>query len=80
MENISAKLFMKYDCIEEMKKIPDNSVDLIFADPLYYLQLPKGKRLKRSNGTEIIPADSDWDSLKATIIMTPLLMLGLASA
>ena len=43
------------DCIEEMKKIPDNSVDLIFADPPYYLQLPKGKRLKRSNGTEIIP-------------------------
>ena len=43
------------DCIEEIKKIPDNSVDLIFADPPYYLQLPKGKRLKRADGSEIIP-------------------------
>ena len=53
------------DCLIEMKKIPDNSVDLIFADPPYYLQLPKGKRLKRSNGTEIIPVDNDWDSFES---------------
>ncbi|MFP4487074.1 MAG: DNA-methyltransferase [Campylobacterales bacterium] len=44
-----------------MKKIDNNSIDLIFADPPYYLQLPKKKRLKRANGTEIIPVDSDWD-------------------
>ena len=50
------------DCIEEMKKIPDNTFDLIFADPPYYLQLPKGKRLKRADGSEIIPVEDDWDS------------------
>lgn len=49
------------NCIEELTKFPNNSIDLIFADPPYYLQLPKGKRLKRSNGTEIIPVDDKWD-------------------
>lgn len=53
------------DCIEEIKKIPDNSVDLIFADPPYYLQLPKGKRLKRADGSEIIPVDNEWDSFES---------------
>lgn len=48
------------DCIEEIKKIPDNFVDLIFADPPYYLQFPKGKRLKRVDGSEIIPVDNEW--------------------
>ena len=48
-----------------MKKLPDNSVDLIFADPPYYLQLPKGKRLKRADGSEIIPVDNDWDSFES---------------
>ncbi|HSA08304.1 MAG TPA: DNA methyltransferase [Candidatus Moranbacteria bacterium] len=49
------------DCVEVLKRLPDNSIDLIFADPPYYLQLPKGKRLKRANGTEIIPVDDAWD-------------------
>lgn len=53
------------DCIEEMKKIPDNTFDLIFADPPYYLQLPKGKRLKRADGSEIIPVDDDWDNFSS---------------
>ncbi len=53
------------DCIEELKKIPNNSIDLIFADPPYYLQLPKGKRLKRANGTEVIPVDDEWDKFES---------------
>lgn len=53
------------DCIEELKKIPSNSINLIFADPPYYLQLPKGKRLKRANGTEVIPVDDEWDKFES---------------
>ena len=53
------------NCIEELKKIPHNSIDLIFADPPYYLQLPKGKRLKRANGTEVIPVDDEWDKFES---------------
>ncbi len=30
---------IKGDCIEELKNLPENSVDLIFADPPYNLQL-----------------------------------------
>jgi len=53
------------DCVEEMKKFPDDFVDLIFADPPYYLQLPKGKRLKRADGSEIIPVDEEWDQFES---------------
>lgn len=53
------------DCIEEMKKLPNNSVDLIFVDPLYYLQLPKGKRLKRVDGLEVILVDNELDSFES---------------
>ncbi|MCC7004486.1 site-specific DNA-methyltransferase [Candidatus Nomurabacteria bacterium] len=49
------------NCLEVLKEFPDNSVDLVFADPPYYLQLPKGKRLKRPDGSEIIPVDDAWD-------------------
>ncbi len=53
------------DCLEVLKAFPDNSIDLIFADPPYYLQLPKGKRLKRADGSEIIPVDDAWDSFES---------------
>lgn len=53
------------NCIEVMKTFPDDSFDLIFADPPYYLQLPKGKRLKRANGTEVLPVEDDWDKFKS---------------
>lgn len=53
------------DCLVKMENISDNSVYLIFVDPPYYLQLPKGKRLKLSNGTEIIPVDNEWNSFES---------------
>ena len=31
------------DCLEVMAKLPAESVDLVFVDPPYYLQLPKRK-------------------------------------
>jgi len=49
------------DCLNILKEFPDNSFDLIFADPPYYLQLPKGKRLKRADGSEVISVDVEWD-------------------
>lgn len=64
MEHLFGEIILD-DCIEVMKKLPDNSVDLIFADPPYYLQLPKGKRLKRADGSEIIPVDNEWDSFES---------------
>jgi len=53
------------NCLEVLKTFPENTFDLIFADPPYYLQLPKGKRLKRADGSEIIPVDDAWDSFQS---------------
>ncbi|NQU77271.1 site-specific DNA-methyltransferase [Candidatus Falkowbacteria bacterium] len=53
------------DCIEVMKKFSDNSVDLIFADPPYHLQLPEGRRLKRGDGSEVIPVADGWDKFES---------------
>jgi len=47
------------DCIEELKKIPDNSIDLIFADPPYNMQLEN--ELYRPNNTKVAGVDDEWD-------------------
>lgn len=47
------------DCVELLKKIPDNSVDLIFADPPYNLQL--NGELTRPNQTKVDAVNDDWD-------------------
>ncbi len=45
--------------IEVMKKIPTNSIDLIFADPPYYMQL-QGE-LYRPNQSKVSSVDDEWD-------------------
>lgn len=47
------------DCIEVLKSLPDESVDLIFADPPYNLQL--NQELWRPNLTLVDAVDDDWD-------------------
>ena len=47
------------DCIAEMARLPDNSVDMIFADPPYNLQL--GGDLFRPEGGKVDACDDDWD-------------------
>ncbi|MBI9046085.1 MAG: site-specific DNA-methyltransferase [Anaerolineaceae bacterium] len=47
------------DCVEIMNSLPENSVDLIFADPPYNLQLQK--TLYRPNLTRVDGVDEDWD-------------------
>ncbi|MHA1515092.1 MAG: DNA-methyltransferase [Candidatus Heimdallarchaeaceae archaeon] len=49
------------DALAILKKIPSDSVNLVFLDPPYYLQLPK-KQLKRWNvKTSVDAVDDDWD-------------------
>ena len=50
------------DTIEELKKLPDCSVDLIFADPPYYLQLEKN--LYRPNNSKVDAVNDDWDKFE----------------
>ena len=51
------------DCVEAMKKIKDNSIDVIFADPPYNLQL--GDQLKRPDNTEVKGVYEEWDSFES---------------
>jgi len=47
------------DCIESLRRLPDASVDLVFADPPYNLQL-EGE-LKRPDNSKVAGVDDDWD-------------------
>ena len=50
------------NCIKELKKIPDGSFDLIFADPPYNLQI--GKKLKRPDNSKVNGVKDKWDKFK----------------
>ena len=47
------------DCIEQMNALPENSIDLVFADPPYNLQLESG--LTRPDQSKVDAVDDDWD-------------------
>jgi len=47
------------DCVAEMARLPDKSVDMIFADPPYNLQL--GGDLFRPEGGKVDACDDEWD-------------------
>ena len=47
------------DCIEVLNSLPEKSVDLIFADPPYNLQLRN--TLWRPNMTQVDAVDDEWD-------------------
>ena len=47
------------DCVEAMAKLPAGSVDLVFADPPYNLQLSSD--LKRPDDSHVDAVTDDWD-------------------
>ena len=47
------------DCIAQMRALPAKSVDMIFADPPYNLQL--GGELFRPDGSHVDAVTDDWD-------------------
>jgi modification methylase len=47
------------DCVAEMNRLPAESIDMVFADPPYNLQLKGG--LLRPNQTEVDGVDEAWD-------------------
>ena len=51
------------DCIAEMARLPDKSVDMIFADPPYNLQL--GGDLFRPEGSRVDAVTDDWDKFES---------------
>lgn len=51
------------DCVEVLKRMPDNSVDLIFADPPYNLQIQDN--LYRPNNTKVDGVFDEWDKFSS---------------
>lgn len=51
------------NCIEILNSLPENSVDLVFADPPYNLQLQKD--LYRPNHTKVDAVDNNWDKFSS---------------
>src|SRR5476651_108996 len=47
------------DCIEQLERLPAASVDLVFADPPYNLQLEGA--LSRPDQSVVDAVDDDWD-------------------
>ncbi|PVX28972.1 site-specific DNA-methyltransferase [Sphingomonas pokkalii] len=50
---------LRQDCIEAMRGLPDKSIDMIFADPPYNLQL--GGDLNRPDGSHVDAVTDEWD-------------------
>ncbi len=51
------------DCVEVLNALPSHSIDLVFADPPYNLQLQN--ELYRPNLTKVDAVDDDWDQFQS---------------
>ncbi len=52
-------IILNGDCLKELKRIPDKSFDLIFADPPYNLQI--GQKLTRPDLSIVSGVNDNWD-------------------
>src|SRR6266516_6176972 len=64
-ECIATNRVLVGDCIAEMAKLPAESVDLIFADPPYNLQLQGD--LKRPDDSRVDAVDDHWDKFSSFV-------------
>ena len=62
-ESESSARIVVGDCVAEMSKLAAGSVDLVFADPPYNLQL-KGD-LKRPDESHVDAVNNDWDKFSS---------------
>ena len=54
---------IKGDCIKYMEEMPNGSIDMIFADPPYNLQL--GSALTRPDGSLVSSVQDSWDKFSS---------------
>ena len=59
MSDLPTDVIHRGDCIEVLRSLPDASVDMVFADPPYNLQL--GGDLLRPDNSKVDAVDDDWD-------------------
>ena len=63
MKNNFKNKIINGDCLEELKKIPSETFDLIFADPPYNLQLKNS--LIRPDRTKVSAVNDKWDQFES---------------
>jgi modification methylase len=63
LESARTPQILTGDCVAEMEKLPAGSVDLVFADPPYNLQLQGD--LKRPDDSRVDAVDDDWDKFSS---------------
>src|SRR6187200_1144735 len=56
---------LRGDCVEVMRDLPASSVDLVFADPPYNLQLENA--LSRPDQSRVDAVDDDWDKFASFV-------------
>ena len=61
-KEIQKDIILKGDCLEILKSLPDNSVDLVFADPPYNMQT-EGELL-RTDGSSFNGVTDKWDKFE----------------
>jgi len=59
LQSVASGRILVGDCVAEMAALPADSVDLVFADPPYNLQLRND--LKRPDDSRVDAVDDDWD-------------------
>jgi modification methylase len=62
-ESAASARILRGDCVAEMAKLAAASVDLVFADPPYNLQLQGD--LKRPDDSRVDAVDDDWDKFSS---------------
>jgi modification methylase len=60
---VAVDTIIQGECLAELKKLPDASVDLVFADPPYNLQL--GGDLLRPDNSKVDAVDDHWDQFES---------------
>ena len=60
---ISSSKYILGDSLIELKKVKDHSVDMVFCDPPYNLQLSKA--LYRPDATKVSGVNDDWDKFNS---------------
>ena len=63
MVHVAKNCIIRGNCIEEMRQLPEKSVDLIFADPPYFLQL--NQTLHRPDHSKVNGVSEDWDKFSS---------------
>jgi modification methylase len=62
MSNLPLDVILPGDCLEVLAGLPEKSVDLVFADPPYNLQL--SQELWRPNQTRVDAVEDAWDKFQ----------------